>query len=64
MTQDRRPVLIDYTGTYGGPASRDEIIRALKEALALVENTPPDAELACAGLRIEVLRLTDEQAEG
>lgn len=46
--------LVDFPGTYGGPASRDEVLRALKEALALVENTNRDARLSCAGLRIEV----------
>lgn len=48
-------ILIDYAGAYGGPSSRDEILRALKEALALVEATPRDAELACAGLRVEIV---------
>ncbi len=48
-------VLIDHSGTYGGSASRAEILRMLKEALALVEQTAADAELACAGLRILVL---------
>jgi hypothetical protein len=48
-------VLVDFPGSYGGGGSRDEILRALKEALALVENTARDAELACAGVRIEVL---------
>ena len=47
--------LIDYAGTYGGPASRDEILRALKEAQALVEETPRDADLACPGLRIDLV---------
>jgi hypothetical protein len=47
--------LIDFEGTYGGRGSRDQILRLLKEALALVEGTASDAELACAGLRIEVL---------
>ena len=47
--------IIDYPGTYGGPASRLEVLRALKEALALVESTPPETSLACAGLRIEQL---------
>ena len=47
--------LIDYAGTYGGPASRDEIIRALKEALALIEETPRDADLACPGLRVDLM---------
>lgn len=47
--------LLDYPGTYGGPHSRDEILRVLKEALALVQNTARDASLTCAGLRIEVL---------
>ncbi|MCB0217094.1 MAG: hypothetical protein H6648_00660 [Caldilineae bacterium] len=53
MNSDR--ILLDYTGTYGGRASRDEILRALKEALALVEQTPGEAQLSCAGLRIELL---------
>jgi hypothetical protein len=48
-------VLLEFAGSYGGPASRDEVVRALKEALALVENTARDAELACSGWRIEVL---------
>jgi hypothetical protein len=57
-------VLIDYPGTYGGRASRDEVLRALKEALALVENSAADAELVCAGLRIEVLALgTDGETD-
>jgi hypothetical protein len=45
--------LIDYPGTYGGPSSREEILRALKEALALVHDTAPGTSLFCAGLRIE-----------
>ncbi|MFQ5460861.1 MAG: hypothetical protein ACE5EL_08715 [Anaerolineae bacterium] len=50
-----RQVLIEVSGTYGGRSSRDEIRRGLKEALALVENTAPDAILSSSGLRIEVL---------
>ena len=49
------PVLIEYPGTYGGPSSRDEILRTLKEALALVDNTARDAQLSCSGIRVEVL---------
>jgi hypothetical protein len=52
---DDRPILFEYTGTYGGAASRDEIVRALKEALALVESTPKDAELACPGIRLDLI---------
>lgn len=48
-------LLFEFSGTYGGPGSRDELLRALKEALALVEYTPGDAELTCPTLRIEVL---------
>ncbi|MEO8082434.1 MAG: hypothetical protein ABI780_01290 [Ardenticatenales bacterium] len=48
-----RRVLVDHPGTYGGPRSRDEIIRLLKDALALVEYTASDARLECAGLHIE-----------
>lgn len=47
--------LLDVPGTYGGPSSRDEVLRALKEALALVQNTASDAALVWPGLRIEVL---------
>jgi len=47
--------LVEYEGTYGGPNGREEILRVLKEALALVQYTAPDASLACSGLRIEVL---------
>lgn len=47
--------LLDVPGTYGGPSSRDEVLRALKEALALVQNTAQDAALVWPGLRIEVL---------
>jgi hypothetical protein len=46
-------LLIDYQGTYGGPSSRDEVLRVLREALALVEATPRAAAITCAGLRIE-----------
>lgn len=53
MAQQR--LLFDYTGTYGGPASRAEILRMLKESLALVEQTAADAELLCGGLRVEIL---------
>ncbi len=49
-------ILLDFAGTYGGAASRDELLRVLKEALALVENTPPGTELTCSGVRIEVHR--------
>jgi hypothetical protein len=51
-----RRVLIEVAGTYGGRAARDEILRSLKEALALVENVAAEAELASSGFRIEVLR--------
>ncbi len=48
-------LLIDFQGTWGGPSSRDDILRVLKESIALVEYTAGDARLACAGLRIEVM---------
>lgn len=57
-------ILIDYPGTYGGRASRDEVLRVLKEALALVENCAAEAELVCAGLRIECLDATSDPAKG
>lgn len=48
-------LLIDFHGTWGGPSSRDDILRVLKESIALVEYTAADAQLTCAGLRIEIL---------
>ncbi len=53
--RDRAGPLVEYEGTYGGPNGREEILRVLKEALALVHDTAPDAALACGGLRIEIL---------
>jgi hypothetical protein len=53
---DSDRTLVDAQGIYGGTTSRDQILRLLKEALALVDATPRDAELACAGLRIEIVR--------
>ncbi len=56
-------LIIDWPGAYGGPSSRDELLRALKEALALVEYTPGDTELSCAGIRIEVTRTGSPREE-
>ena len=50
-----RSLLIDVHGTYGGRNSRDEIMRGLKEAVALVENSAADAQLASSGFVIEVM---------
>ena len=55
-------LLIDFPGTYGGPTSRDQLLRVLKEALALVEQAPWSAEFRCAVLRIES-RWPDDAAE-
>jgi hypothetical protein len=55
-------VLIELPGVYGGRASRDQIVRGLKEALALVESTL-DAELAWSGLRIDVTRPATEHPQ-
>lgn len=49
MTQ----TIIEFEGIYGGPRSREVVLRTLKEALALVENADPSAELICSGFRIE-----------
>ena len=46
-------VLIEFEGIYGGPQSREIVLRMLKEALALVENTHAQADLVCSGFRIE-----------
>jgi len=51
----RMVLLVDYHGTYGGPSSRDEVLRVLKEAIALVEATARTATIVCGGLRIECL---------
>ena len=46
--------LIEFEGVYGGPQSREIVLRLLKEALALVENTEPTAALLCSSFHIEV----------
>ena len=45
--------IIEFEGIYGGPQSREVVLRILKEALALVENTEGDAQLICSNFRIE-----------
>ena len=47
--------IFSYEGTYGGRNSRDEIIRALKEALAIIEDAPQQ-EFVCTAFRIEGIR--------
>jgi hypothetical protein len=56
MAQDNPKVLIEFAGVYGGRRSREEVLRVLKEALALVENVEAPNELICSGFRIEVTR--------
>ena len=46
--------LIEFNGVYGGHHSREIVLRMLKEALALVENTEPTAALICSGFHIEI----------
>lgn len=46
-------ILIEFEGVYGGAQSRDIVLRILKEAIALVENTETESELICSGFRIE-----------
>ena len=55
--------IIEFEGVYGGPHSRDLVLRILKEALALVENTDPHAELLCSGFRIEEEAAAEPAAE-
>ncbi len=44
--------IFSYEGTYGGRNSRDEIVRALKEALAILEDALHE-EFVCTSFRIE-----------
>lgn len=46
--------LIEFEGVYGGDQSREIVLRILKEALALVENSDQQASLICSGFRIEI----------
>jgi predicted RNase H-like HicB family nuclease len=48
-------VLVDFEGAYGSRSSRDDVLRMLKEALALVENTPQSTPVMCSALRIEAV---------
>ncbi|MGH2541627.1 MAG: hypothetical protein ACRDIB_02440 [Ardenticatenaceae bacterium] len=45
--------IIEFEGVYGGSQSREIVLRVLKEALALVENTEAEARLICSGFHIE-----------
>ncbi|MCB0077606.1 MAG: hypothetical protein KDD73_09275 [Anaerolineales bacterium] len=45
--------IVDFEGVYGGVQSREIVLRMLKEALALVENTHPQSALVCSSFRIE-----------
>lgn len=56
MSGTRTEVLVEYHGTYGGRRSREEVLRILKEALALVENVEAPDEIICSGFRIEAIR--------
>lgn len=44
--------VFSYEGAYGGRNSREEIVRALKEALVIIEDAPHD-EFVCTSFRIE-----------
>lgn len=57
-----KETLLEYQGTYGGPSAREEILRVLKEGLALVESTSADTGIACSGFRIEVLEPGPEES--
>ncbi len=53
-------LIIEFEGVYGGAHSREIVVRLLKEALALVENTEQNSELLCSGFRIEEIAQDDE----
>lgn len=55
--------IIEFDGVYSGPQSRDIVLRILKEALALVENTPSQAELMCSGFHIEASYEEEQEEE-
>jgi hypothetical protein len=55
--------IIEFHGVYGGEQSRDVVLRVLKEALALVENTNPYNELICSNFRIEIMIGEEEEEE-
>jgi hypothetical protein len=58
----RHCLLFEFAGSYGGYRSHSELVRALREALALIECQPPDAQLLCPPFRIEKLMgCADEQ---
>lgn len=54
-------IIIEFEGIYGGPQSREVVLRVLKETLALIENTEPYAEIICSGFRIEEDEPEEEQ---
>ena len=52
-------LLVEFDGVYGGPQSKDRLIRTLRDAIALLENTQAQ-DIFCTPFRIEVMGEEDE----
>ena len=52
MEPENLRTIFDFDGAYGGRQSRDVVLRALREALAILENTRTDHVL-CPPFRIQ-----------
>lgn len=53
-------LILEFDGVYGGPQSRDRVIRTMRDAIALLENTHTQ-DIFCTPFRIEALG-EDEEA--
>ncbi|MFN8471237.1 MAG: hypothetical protein U0822_03380 [Anaerolineae bacterium] len=52
-------LILEFDGVYGGPQSRDRVIRTLRDAIALLENTQTQ-DIFCTPFRIEALGEEEE----
>ncbi|MFN8497790.1 MAG: hypothetical protein U0641_08030 [Anaerolineae bacterium] len=52
-------LIVEFDGVYGGPQSRDRLIRTLRDAIAVLENTRTQ-DIFCTPFRIEAMGEEDE----
>lgn len=57
--QTELTTIFEFDGAYGGRQSRNQVIRALREALAIMENTR-SRDILCPPFRIQA-RIEEEE---
>ncbi len=52
-------LLVEFDGVYGGKQSKDRLIRTLRDAIAILENTQ-SKDIFCTPFRIEAMGEEEE----